>query len=115
MGRAASACPFLPAVGRTVIYTLAHNPRTFVERVDFVSGAGDRADLVVTQLATMDFDPVSRQLRLASTHPGVSVDEVAAATGFELVLPRSVPETPPPTEEELAELRRLDPAGALRR
>ncbi|HEY4621545.1 MAG TPA: CoA-transferase [Gaiellaceae bacterium] len=106
--------PFMPAVGRTVIYTLAHNPRTFVERVDFVSGAGDRAQLVVTPLATMDFDPESRRMRLASTHPGVSVDEVAAATGFQLLLPPSVPETPPPTADELAELRRLDPGGSLR-
>ncbi len=106
--------PFLPAVGRTVIYTLAHNPRTFVERVDFVSGAGDRAQLVVTPLGTMDFDPDSRRMRLASTHPGVRVDDVAEATGFQLLLPPSVPETPPPTAEELAELRRLDPGGSLR-
>jgi glutaconate CoA-transferase subunit B len=40
--------PFLSAVGRTIIYTLPSNRRTFVERVDFVSGAGDRAELVVT-------------------------------------------------------------------
>ena len=106
--------PFLPAVGRTVIYTLAHNPRTFVERVDFVSGAGDRAQLVVTPLGTMDFDPESRRMRLASTHPGVRVDDVVAATGFQLLLPPSVPETPLPTREELAELRRLDPGGSLR-
>jgi len=106
--------PFLPAVGRTIIYTLAHNPRTFVERVDFVSGAGDRAELVVTTLGTMDFDPESRRMRLASTHPGVRVDDVVAATGFQLLLPSSVPETPPPTREELAELRRLDPGGSLR-
>jgi len=106
--------PFLPAVGRTIIYTLAHNPRTFVERVDFVSGAGDRAELVVTTLGTMDFDPESRRMRLASTHPGVHVDDVVAATGFQLLLPSSVPETPPPTREELAELRRLDPGGSLR-
>ena len=106
--------PFLPAVGRTIIYTLAHNPRTFVERVDFVSGAGDRAELVVTTLGTMDFDPESRRMRLASTHPGVHVDDVVAATGFQLLLPPSVPETPLPTREELAELRRLDPGGSLR-
>src|SRR3990172_1669854 len=106
--------PFLQAVGRTIIYTLAHNPRTFVERVDFVSGAGDRAELVVTTLGTMDFDPESRRMRLASTHPGVHVDDVVAATGFQLLLPSSVPETPPPTREELAELRRLDPGGSLR-
>src|SRR3990170_3899721 len=75
--------PFLPAVRRTVIYTLAHSPRTFVERVDFVSGAGDNAQLVVTPLATMDFDPETRRMRLASTHPGVTVEQVREATGFE--------------------------------
>lgn len=106
--------PFLPAVRRVVVYTQAHSPRTFVERVDFVSGAGDRVELVVTPLATLDVDPGSRRLRLASTHPGVSVADVQEATGFQLVLPRSVRETPAPTEEELAELRRLDPAGVLR-
>ena len=41
-------------------------------------------------------------------------DAAFAATGFELALPSSVPETPPPTREELAALRRLDPGGSLR-
>jgi glutaconate CoA-transferase subunit B len=107
--------PFLLAVKRVVIYTTAHTPRTFVERVDFVSGAGDRAELVVTPLATMDFDRETRRMRLASTHPGVSVEEARAATGFELVVPPSVPETPAPSDEELAVLRRLDPEGVLRK
>ncbi len=106
--------PFLPAVRRVVVYTQAHSPRTFVERVDFVSGAGDRTELVVTPLATMDMDPEARRLRLASTHPGVSVDDVRAATGFELVVSPSVPETPAPSDDELSTLRRLDPAGVLR-
>lgn len=106
--------PFLPAVRRTVIFTLAHNPRTFVERVDFVSGAGDTAELVVTPLATMEPDPETRRLRLTSVHPGVSAEEVRAQTGFELPGPEPVPETPPPTAAELAELERLDPAGLLR-
>lgn len=119
--------PFLPAVRRSLLYTAAHSPRTFVERVDFVSGPGhpsgpgeERAyrqegpSLVVTPLATMDFAPGSRRMRLATVHPGVGVADVQAATGFELVLPPSVPETPAPTEEELAALRRLDPTGVLR-
>ena len=53
--------PFLPAVRRVLVYTLAHSPRTFVERVDFVSGDGSRAELVVTPLATMDFEPGSHR------------------------------------------------------
>jgi glutaconate CoA-transferase subunit B len=105
--------PFLTSVRRVVAYTFAHTPRTFVERVDFVSGAGDRTELVVTPLALLDVDPESRRLRLASVHPGVSVDEVQAQTGFELVVPAIVPETAPPTDAELAELRRLDPTRLL--
>lgn len=120
--------PFLPVVRRSILYTLSHSPRTFVERLDFVSGAGHPArddqrrpyrregpSLVVTPMATLDFAPESGRMRLASVHPGVRVEDVVAATGFELVVPASVPQTPPPTEEELAQLRRLDPQGALRR
>ncbi|MCC6224176.1 MAG: CoA synthetase [Thermoleophilia bacterium] len=106
--------PFLPAVERTVIFTLAHNPRTLVERVDFVSGPGDTAELVVTPLATLDVDPETRRLRLASVHPGVGAEDVRAQTGFELTAPEPVPETPPPTAEELAVLAQIDPAGLLR-
>lgn len=120
--------PFLPVAKRSVIYTMSHTPRTFVERVDFVSGPGhpsgpeqDRPyrrqgpSLVVTPLAALDFDPHDRRMRLRTVHPGVAVNQVADGTGFELVLPSPVPETPLPTERELSELRRLDPHGVLRR
>lgn len=119
--------PFLPAVKRSVIYTMSHNPRTFVERVDFVSGPGhpsgrdeDRVyrregpSLVVTPMATLDFDPQSHRMRLATVHPGVREEEVRAATGFELASGGSVSETPAPTEEEIEALRRVDPTGILR-
>ncbi len=120
--------PFLPAVRRSVIYTMSHSPRTFVERVDFVSGPGHPAgpeedrpyrgegpSLVVTPMAVMDFDPDSRRMRLASVHPGVDAEDVRKATGFALPGPEPVPVTPAPTEEELTELRRIDPTGVLRR
>jgi len=119
--------PFLPRVGRSVIYTMVHNPRTFVERVDFVSGPGHAAGpdearayrregptCVVTPLATLDFAPKSRRMRLASVHPGVVEEDVRSATGFELENGGEVVETPPPTEYELETLRRIDPTGILR-
>jgi glutaconate CoA-transferase subunit B len=105
--------PFLTSVQRVVAYSLSHTPRTFVEHVDFVSGRGDRTALVVTPLACLEKDPETGRLRLASVHPGVSAANVQAQTGFELVVPAEVPETSPPTEAELAELRRLDPTGVL--
>jgi hypothetical protein len=51
-------------------------------------------------------------MRLRSLHPGVTVDEVVAATGFELVVPDEVPESRLPTPDELRLLREvIDPEG----
>lgn len=93
-----------------------HTPRVFVERVDLVSGLGtDRGafDLrrVVTNLAVLDFATPSGAMRLVSVHPGVTVDEVVAATGFELDVSGEITETRQPTGDELRVLKELDPAG----
>ncbi|RVX37986.1 acyl CoA:acetate/3-ketoacid CoA transferase beta subunit [Nonomuraea polychroma] len=92
-----------------------HSPRVFVPRVDMVSGLGtDRGafDLrrVVTNLAVLDFRTADGSMRLASVHPGVTVDDVVAATGFDLVIDADVPVTREPDPEELRVLDRLDPA-----
>ena len=104
-----------------------HSPRVFVEKVDVVAGVGwDRAaaagpaaarfvDLrrVVTNLAVLDWETPDRRMRLRSVHPGVTVDEVVAATGFELVVPDEVPESRLPTPEELRLIREvIDPDAA---
>ena len=115
--------PFVSRAGRVVIYSMTHDRRTFVELVDFVSGPGFGRDLnrlpgggpalIVTPLCTMDFDPETHRARLASLHPEVTLDQVLAATGFTPGSSEPVATTPPPTAEELAILRRLDPAGLL--
>ena len=46
------------------------------------SGASSRTSCV------LDFETPDHRMRLRSVHPGVTVDEVVAATGFELVDPR---------------------------
>jgi hypothetical protein len=103
-----------------------HSPRVLVERVDVVCGIGyDRAAAlgpqaarfheirrVVTDLAVLDFATPDHRMRLASVHPGVSVAEVVAATGFELVIGADVPTTAVPDAETLALLDRIDPDGA---
>jgi acyl CoA:acetate/3-ketoacid CoA transferase beta subunit len=103
-----------------------HNRQVFVEHVDFVTGIGwDRAaglgaterrffDLrrVVTNLGVLDFAGAERSMRLVSVHPGVDVEEVVAATGFELALADPVATTRRPTAEELRLIRQvIDPAG----
>lgn len=102
-----------------------HTPSVFTAAVDMVSGIGyDRAEglgpwvqahhdlrRVVTNLAVLDFECDERRMRLRSTHPGVSVADVVAATGFELVIPADVPTSHAPTDVELAVIDRLDPTG----
>jgi hypothetical protein len=50
-------------------------------------------------------------MRVRSVHPGVTVDEIAEATGFELNVPADVPESRLPTDEELKVIESLDPDG----
>ena len=107
-----------------------HGPRCFVEKVDVVSGVGyDRAAAlgertsrfheirrVVSNLGVFDFATPDRRMRVASLHPGVSVDEVVEKTGFELVVDGDVPETRLPDDEELRLLREvIDPEGLRER
>jgi acyl CoA:acetate/3-ketoacid CoA transferase beta subunit len=104
-----------------------HLPRTFVAKVDVVSGVGfDNAAKagfsasryfglrrVVSNLAVLDFARPEGAMRLVSVHPGVSVDEVVANTGFELIIEGEVPPTRWPTDDELTLIREvIDPTGA---
>jgi len=113
----------------TSFFIPRHTDKVFVERVDMVSGLGyDRAAAlgewianhhrlprVITNLAVLDFETPDHAMRLVSTHPGVAVEDVVAATGFELVIDADVVTTREPTPEELAVIERLDPAGLRHR
>jgi acyl CoA:acetate/3-ketoacid CoA transferase beta subunit len=111
---------------KTSYWIPAHGPRVFVDAVDVVSGVGyDRARAlgedasrfhelgrVVTNLAVLDFETPDHRMRLRSVHPGVTVDEVVAATGFELVVAGAVPESRLPNDDELRWIREvIDPNG----
>lgn len=104
-----------------------HSPRVFVERVDMVCGVGyDRAaaagrsatrfhrvPCVVSDLGVFDFATPDHSMRLASLHPGVTVEQVREATGFRLSVPDEVPRTREPTPQELGLIREvIDPGGA---
>ena len=118
---------------RYYIYTRVHDKRTFVDTVDFISCPGyknkygERKDwgldkwnlgptLVVTPIALMDFEEETKHMQLKSVHPGHTVEEVKANTGFELIIPEKVETTSPPTEEEIDLLRtQVDVTGVLRK
>ncbi|MFE8946850.1 CoA-transferase subunit beta [Streptomyces sp. NPDC007856] len=105
-----------------------HSKRVFVERVDMVCGVGhDRAAAagpsasrhhriadVVTDLGVLDFRTPDRTMRLRSLHPGVTVEQVAEATGFALTVPDEVPYTRDPTSAELRLIREVIDPRALR-
>jgi glutaconate CoA-transferase subunit B len=109
------------------LWSTTHNPRTFVDTLDFRSGIGwgDGGDhrqelglpggpqLCVTNLSAMDFDPVSKGMRMKSLHPGVGFEQVQEATGFEVLRPdHDVPTTDLPTPNELKILREeIDPTS----
>ena len=120
------------AFKRFYIYLTHHDPRILVEKVDFISGPGfwdgtlERDKYVqpgakgpclcITPLGVFDFDPAKREMRLKSVHPGVSVDHLLSCTGFKPIVPSKVPDTQPPTGEEMALLRgQIDREGILRR
>lgn len=97
---------------RTSYWVPRHSPRVFVPAVDVVSGVGHGRtsspfhDIhrVVTDLAVLDFGGPDRSMRLVSVHPGVSVGDVVAATGFPLCI-GDVAVSREPSDEELAILR----------
>jgi acyl CoA:acetate/3-ketoacid CoA transferase beta subunit len=92
-----------------------HSTRVFVEKVDMVSGVGtdrgvpEQIRRVVTDLAVLDLGGPDGTMRLVSVHPGVTVEDVQAATGFALHV-EDVVESRLPTDEELRLIREvLDP------
>ncbi|CAN5589094.1 CoA-transferase [soil metagenome] len=110
----------------TSYFVGAHGPRVFVAAVDIVTGIGyDRAAAlgptaarfheirrVVSNLGVFDFETPDHRMRVRSLHPGVTLDEVVAATGFELAVPDDVPTSRLPTPEELRLLTEvIDPDG----
>lgn len=102
------------------IFIPNHSVKTFVEgEVDMVSSMGYKnKDLsngtfeiksVVTNLGVFDFQGENDSLQLLSLHPGISVDDVRANTGFEFSVESEI-ETPMPSSEELSLIRDvLDP------
>ena len=83
------------------IWSTTHNPRTFVDKVDFLAAPGyldggdareklglkNGPELVITDLCVMDFEPTSKRMRLKSVHHGITPKQVQEKTGFELLMP----------------------------
>lgn len=92
-----------------VFVMLRHSRRAFVERLDFTTSLGDNVRFVITDLGVLERP--DGELTLVAVHPGVSVEDVTAATGWDLRVADDVRQTAPPTEEELTTLRALRTKG----
>ncbi|MCU0496282.1 MAG: hypothetical protein MUF87_02900 [Anaerolineae bacterium] len=98
------------------LYVPRHSPVTFVERVDFISGLGHRADrqrgsgprYLVSDLGQFDWD--QGQMRLISYHPHTTIEQIQRKTGFPLLIASDIHATPAPTPDEIRLLREvIDP------
>jgi len=114
--------PEIASSCREIFITMAMSPRTFVERLPFVtslghgSGKGTREALglttlgptrVITDLCVLEPDADTRELEVVSLHPGVNEETVRAACGWPLRFSPDLSETPRPTGVELRVLREL--------
>lgn len=118
----AGGAPEIAAHAGKVLIVVRHSPRVFVDHLAFVTsvgfgtGPGDRERLglpgagpteVITDLGVMKPDSQTCELTLVATHPGVTVEQVAAATGWPLKVADEVATTTAPTHNELSTLREL--------
>lgn len=118
----AGGAPEIASSAKEVWITLRQSKRSFVDKLDFITSAGflDGGDArersgargagptaVITDLGVLTPDPVSRELVLTAVHPGITVEQVRAATGWDLKVSPDLVETVAPTADELAMLRDL--------
>ncbi|WP_419308228.1 CoA-transferase subunit beta [Chromohalobacter israelensis] len=114
--------PEIATCAGEVFITLKHSKRTFVDQVDFITTLGFGRDgkardgvpnigrgptRVITDLCVMKPDPETRELVVVSLHPGVTVEQVQDATGWEIRFAEQLDTTPMPSANELEVLRDL--------
>ncbi len=91
---------------------------SFITSPGFITGGDSRAKVglaggpsrVITDKAIFGFHPDTKQMMLISIHPGITLDDVLGNMGFSPVLPKQVPYTEPPTQEQVRLIREvIDP------
>jgi glutaconate CoA-transferase subunit B len=121
-GGAASAF-LMPITPKVVIWITRHSTRTFVKKVDFVTGQGydNRAEeqkknemVIISNLGVMNFKNPERIMQIQSYHPGHTVDEIRENTGFDLSVAADAAESPVPAVEIVELIKTMDPDGVRR-
>jgi glutaconate CoA-transferase subunit B len=110
----AGGAPEIAASCRKVVVVLRQGPRSFVDRVDFVTTICSGPLVVITDLGVLEPDPSTGELTLTSLHPGITADQAREATGWDLAIAPDPGRTAPPTTEELETLRAFEQSKARR-
>jgi glutaconate CoA-transferase subunit B len=111
----AGGAPEIAYCSREVFVIVRQSPRTFVEKLDFVTTVGHQEGFghakgvtrVVTDLGVLEREAGGTELVLTRVHPGVTEHDVIEATGWSLNTAEEVTRTDAPTSSELATLRDL--------
>ncbi len=118
----AGGAPEIAGSAKQVFLILKHSVRTFVSRLDFITSVGylDGGDararlglpgagpgVVITDLCVLEPEAPSYEFIVTRIHPGVTREQIVAATGWPIRFATDTRETEPPTEEELLSLRDL--------
>jgi glutaconate CoA-transferase, subunit B len=111
----AGGAPEIAACAKSVIVIVRHSPRAFVEQLDFVTSLAqkDGHTVVITDLGVLR-PGTDGELELVALHPGVELDQVQAATGWELRIADQLETTDPVTDSELDALRELRASAGRR-
>lgn len=113
---------------RKTVTTMVHRKDKFVEKLDFntspgfLGGGDEREKLgypgsgplkVVSNLGVFRFDETTKEMYVATYHPGVTIEEIKANTGWDIKVSPDVKETEPPSAEQIRLLREMDPTGVF--
>src|SRR5512136_1832050 len=115
----------IASLAKNILVITPHDKRKLQKTVQyntspgFLSGGNARARAglrgggplrIITDKAVMGFDKQSGRMRLLSIHPGIRLEDIVENTGFELLRDACVPETEPPTGDQLRLIREvIDP------
>lgn len=114
----------IAAMARRCVIIMNHEKRRFARKVQYITSpgfgsggkwraqkglSGGGPSKVITSMGIFSFDGESREMVLASHHPGVTVKQIKAETGWPLKIAENVSETLPPNDDELAAVRKYDP------
>jgi glutaconate CoA-transferase subunit B len=118
----AGGAPEIASNAKETWIIIKQTPRSFVAKLDFMTSVGhlDGGDsraksgargkgptAVITDIGVLAPDPSTRELTLVALHPGVTVEQAKAATGWELRIAERLEVSRAPTAAELATLRDL--------